>query len=278
MCDDAGMTSRPAHFTQTGEDAYLPTETAQSHWGDDHLNGPAVVGLAARALERHFGLDGFMPARLTVDLFRAARGVRTTAVTRLVRDGRRVRNSECELVQDGVTVVRATLVQYRRSQAPSGEEWFGSDAFAPPAEIDEARYTYVGSEAGQWSHSIGDHQNASRKRTLTRAVDVVAGSANTALVNAAMAAEGTSLVTNLGSAGIGYINGDLTMALARLPVGAWIGTQADSHWAADGVATGTATLFDRSGPFGSGMVTAISNPAAQIDFTDDPFPQRTPNG
>ena len=58
---------------------------------------------------------------------------------------------------------------------------------------------------------------------------------NTPFVNAVMAAEGTSLVTNLGTAGIGYINGDLTVALARLPLDDWIGVQADSHWTADGV-------------------------------------------
>jgi hypothetical protein len=51
--------------------------------------------------------------------------------------------------------------------------------------------------------------------------------------------------------------------------------QADSHWVADGIAVGTATLYDRTGAFGSGMVTAVSNPAAQIDFGNDPFPSRT---
>jgi Thioesterase-like superfamily len=270
------MTARPAHFTQTDEDTFLPTRNAQSHWGDDHLNGPALVGLAARTLELRFGLEGFMPARLTVDLFKAARGVETVCAARLVREGRRVRNSECELTQNGVPVVRATLVQYRRSEAPSGEEWSASIDFTPPSDIDHARFTYIGSDDGQWSHAIADHQNTSRKRFLNRTVDVVAGIENTPFVNAAMAAEGTSLVTNLGSAGVGYINGDLTVALARLPIDEWIGVQADSHWAADGVATGTATLFDGAGPFGSGMVTAISNPGAQIDFTEDPFPSRTP--
>jgi hypothetical protein len=67
------MTARPAHFTQTAPDAYLPTPNAQSHWGDDHLNGPALVGLAARALEERYGLDEFLPARLTVDAAAAAR-------------------------------------------------------------------------------------------------------------------------------------------------------------------------------------------------------------
>jgi acyl-CoA thioesterase len=104
----------------------------------------------------------------------------------------------------------------------------------------------------------------------------VHGKTNGPFVNAAMVAEGTSLVTNLGSAGVGYINGDLTVGLARLPRDEWIGVQADSHWANDGVAVGTATLFDSNGPFGSGMVTAVSNPGAQIDFTNDQFPSRTP--
>jgi hypothetical protein len=276
LCDDAKMSARPAHFTQTASDRFLPTPNAQSHWGQDHLNGPALVGLAAQTLEEAYGLDDFTPARLTVDLFKAARGVETTATTRLVRDGRRVRNSECELIQDGVVVVRAVLVQYRRSSPPRGAEWSGASDFALPPDVDGARFTYIGSDDTEWSQSIADHQNTSRKRFLNRTVDVVTGCENTPFVNAAMAAEGTSLVTNLGSAGVGYINGDLTVALARLPLDEWIGVQADSHWTADGVAVGTATLFDRDGAFGSGMVTAISNPAAQIDFTDDPFPSRGP--
>jgi hypothetical protein len=148
--------------------------------------------------------------------------------------------------------------------------------FTPPPKNDRARPMSIGSDDGGWSHAIADHQNTSRKRTFNRPVDVVSGLPNTPFVNAAMAAEGTSLVTNLGSAGVGYINGDLTAALARLPVGEWIGVQADSHWVAGGVGVGTATMFDHAGPFGSGTVTAINNPAAQIDFADDPFPSRGP--
>jgi hypothetical protein len=59
-----------------------------------------------------------------------------------------------------------------------------------------------------------------------------------------------------------------------LPLDDWIGIQGDSHWASDGIAVGTATLFDHQGAFGSGMVTAVANPAAQIDFTRDSFPIR----
>ncbi|CAN5537638.1 thioesterase family protein [soil metagenome] len=266
---------RPAHFAQIDEDRYQPGPFAESHWGEDHLNGPAVVGLAGYALEKTYGLPEFVPARLTVDLFKAAKSVPTTCKTSLVRNGRRVRNSGCELVQDGVTVARATLVQYRIADAPRGEEWVRDSAFTRPPELNENRGINIGSDGLGWTSAIVDHQNAARKRCFNRTIDVVDGVDNSPFIRAIMAAEGTSLVTNLGTEGVGYINGDLTVALSRLPQDAWIGVEADTHWVANGISVGTATLFDTAGAFGTGMVTAVSNPAAQIDFGNDPFPNRT---
>jgi hypothetical protein len=79
-----------------------------------------------------------------------------------------------------------------------------------------------------------------------------------------MAAEQTSMVTNWSSAGVGFINTDLTLALVRMPEGADIGLEADNHLSRNGIAAGTATLFDRHGTFGSAMITAVSNAARQI--------------
>jgi hypothetical protein len=61
-----GPAVKPAHFMLTESGEFAPMPFAQSHWGDDHLNGPAVVGLAARSLEIDCGSPEFMPARLTV--------------------------------------------------------------------------------------------------------------------------------------------------------------------------------------------------------------------
>jgi Thioesterase-like superfamily len=266
----------PAHFTPTESGEFEPTQFAQSHWGDDHLNGPAVVGLAAWSLELHCGSPDFKPTRLTVDLFRAARGVPTAVTVRVVRDGRRIRSADCDVAQEGRLVARATLLQYRRSGAPPGRLWAAPMTFPFPPPLNGGALTAVGSDAADWSRSPGEHQNDSRKRFYNSAIDVVAGEATSQFARAVMAAEATSLVTNLGTQGVGYINGDLTVGLARLPIGEWIGVQGDSHGAAGGVAVGTATLFDRSGAFGSGMTTAVSNPAAQIDFANDPFPLRIP--
>ncbi|MDT5017631.1 MAG: hypothetical protein QOD39_3791 [Mycobacterium sp.] len=265
------MATEVAHFTRVEHDTFMPTQFAQSHWGEDHLNGPAVVGLTTLVLENHFGSKDFMPSRLTVDLFRAARRVLTTLHVRVVRDGRRVHSAECDVIQDGRAVARATLVQYRRSSAPPGRQWTAPTTFPTPPSRDDSVLPHIHSDDAGWTRSPASHQNDSRKVYYNAGINVFAGETISPFVRAVMVAESTSLVTNLGTKGIGYINGDLTVALARLPLDDWVGIQADSHLARDGIAVGTATLFDREGAFGSGTVTAVANPAAQIDFTKSEF-------
>ncbi|BBX16246.1 thioesterase [Mycolicibacterium duvalii] len=255
-----------AHFTVT-DGGFLSTRYAQSHWGPDHLNGPAVVGLVARALEHECAEEDLQPARLTVDLLRAARNAHTLVAVRVVREGRRVRSAHCDVTQGGQRVAHASLLSYRRSAEPPGTLWRNGQAFPSPPRPDGSVLPYVHSDPVGWTRSPAEHQNDSRKRFFNDGIRVVADENNSPFVRAAMVAEATSLVTNLGSSGIGYINGDLTVSLSRLPVDEWIGIQADGHQATDGIAVGTATLFDHLGPFGAGMTTAVANPAAQIDFS-----------
>lgn len=191
----------------------------------------------------------------------------------MVRDGRRVRNAECDVVQDGRAVAHATLVQYRRSSAPPGEEWAASVDVPKLPPPDDELVPFIGSDDGGWTRSPAAHQNTSRKRFYYSCANIVSGEKISPFVRAVTVGESTSLVTNLGTDGIGYINGDLTVSLARLPLDDWLLVQGDSHWAHDGISVGTATLFDRQGAFGSGMVTAVANPAAQIDFSTRPFPR-----
>jgi hypothetical protein len=174
--------------------------------------------------------------------------------------------------QDGRTVARATLVQYRRSSAPPGRQWTAPIPLMQPPPPDDTILPHVGSDEAGWTRSPARHQNETRKCFYNNGIKVIAGEDNSPFVRAVIIAEATSLVTNLGTHGIGYINGDLTAAFSRLPVDDWIGVQAESHWASDGIAVGTATLFDHHGAFGSGLVTAVANPAAQIDFSSDSFP------
>ena len=118
-----------------------------------------------------------------------------------------------------------------------------------------------------WSQDFGQHQNGARKMTWSSAVPIVAGEKLSPFQAAASVADGASLATNWGSGGVEHINTDITLALARRPVGTEIGLGAIDRVEADGIAVGTVAVFDRAGPLGNVMVTALANADKAVDFT-----------
>jgi hypothetical protein len=261
-----------AFFVATDR-GFEPLPMAASAWSSDMINGPAICALMARALEREHCVEGFTPARLTVDLFRPTLAKPMQVVTEVVRSGQRIRVADAALMQDGKDVARASVIFLKRSVQPPGQVWT-RDAHPepPPGPVATGPTRPLWNSDGNadgWSARIGEHQNESRKRTWQVPVPVFAGETPSAFVGAAMIGEATSMMTNWGSAGIGFINADMTLALARLPVGSEVGVEADSHISAEGIAVGSATLFDRSGSFGTCVVTALSNAERQVDFAND---------
>ena len=207
-----------------------------------------------------------------MDLFRPVRSQLLTVVTRRVRDGNRIRVADADLVQGGEVVARASAVFLRTSEPPPGEVWSAGRRLAEPsAAIRSAAGGHVapwfgsGDDGPNWTPSMADHEGAGRKRMWTRMPQVVAGEDASPFARVAMTGETTSLMTNWGTAGVGFINADVTIALARLPVGDEIGLEADDHISADGIAIGSATLSDRLGPIGSSIVTALANARRQVD-------------
>lgn len=75
-----------------------------------------------------------------------------------------------------------------------------------------------------------------------------------------MAADVTSSITHWGTDGLQFINADYTLTLSRLPEGPCIGLASVTHYGHAGVGIGVATLFDKTGPIGSGMATTLVNP------------------
>ncbi|RDI67791.1 acyl-CoA thioesterase domain-containing protein [Nocardia pseudobrasiliensis] len=248
---------------------YTPRPMAASQWSADQVVGPALCGLLAGAIENEHGTDGFVPVRLTVDLFKPARMRQLTVSTTRVRDGKRIRLADAVLGQGEDPVARASVVLLRPSQEPPGAIWKrAAQPVPPPADLAGPDGVPApplwGSDDSGWSSSVSEHEDDSRKRSWQSPPPAVAGVAATPFVRAAMAAEQTSMVTNWGDAGIGFINTDLTVGFSRLPIGTWIGLEADNHLSERGLAVGTATLFDRHGSFGTAMITAVANAARQI--------------
>jgi hypothetical protein len=260
------------YFTES-DGSYIPTEYAESPWSADMLNGPCVCGLIARELENHHAAAGFVPARITVDLFKPVRNEALRFTTTRVRDGNRIRVADAQLLQGDDVSARATVVYLRTSSQPPGTVWTrDAHPTPPPADPDGAptgfTKTWFGSDDHPegWSQVRSEHQNASRKRLWARQFPVVVGEEASPFVRAVTVGEGTSLMTNWSDKGVGFINSDLTLTFSRLPVGSEVGVEADHHISSDGVSIGTSVLFDRLGTFGAGTVTALANAHRQVDF------------
>ncbi len=270
-------------WTRGDGDALVPTELACSLWSDDQVHGVALSGALARGLERAAGDTGraeLRPARYTVDLFRAARMQPCVVRTTVVREGRRLCLIDAVMEQGGEPVARASGLFVQPSEPPPGAVWEPDTVFEPPpldlaAVSDEPRVPLFSSEQLGWSTSFAEHQNGERKMTWQTGMPVVPDERPSPFVAVASIADAASMVTNWGANGVEQINTDITLTLARLPVSLEVGLAAIDRVSSDGIAVGTAAVFDRQGPVGNTVVSSIANAKRTVDFgvhdfKDDP--------
>jgi hypothetical protein len=187
-----------------------------------------------------------------------------------VREGSRILLVDAWLHQDEQVVARASAVWLRPTGSTAGDVWAPRDHLAPPPddlapETDRPRLPFYAS-GSDWSQDFADHQDAARKRTWQVGVPVVAGEPTTPFQAVASVADATSVVCNWGTNGVEHINTDITLTLSRLPTGVEVGLVATGRCEQDGIAVATATVFDRVGPLGHTMVTALANTKRTVDL------------
>ncbi|KRF16651.1 hypothetical protein ASG90_10310 [Nocardioides sp. Soil797] len=262
-------------FYKREGDTLVPEPLARSLWGENNMHGVAIsagLSLTAERALSDLGRDDLQPARYTVDLFRPAAMVPSTFTAEVVREGPRICLIDVSMIQDGERVARASTLFLSTSANPSGDVWSPSDAERPvPPPLDlapegsEPHVPWFHSSIG-WSQDFAQHQNASRKTTWQTGVPAVDGEPATPFTTVASIADATTMVTNWGSRGVEHINTDITVTLSRLPVGVQVGLSALDHVKHDGISVGTATIFDRRGPIGTTVMTAIANAKRTVDF------------
>ena len=266
--DDFAVT--PEAFFTVDDDSYLPSAMTRGPWGVA-MGGQIVGGLLGWGIERS-GIDpDFQPARLTVDLLRPVLLEPVQIHTSVQREGRRLKLVDGTLVQNERTVARASALFLRRGEHPEGEVWSapmempplptGSDGF--PADMPFLIWGYGATLQGSPGIAAGEwEQSHSQKFAWTRLFrPMVHGYPLTPLVRLAFIGDVTSSLTHWGTGGLRYINADYTVTASRLPDGEYIGLAAQSHYSTAGVATGSATLFDRHGPIGTSSALALAQPA-----------------
>jgi hypothetical protein len=246
-------------FTRDGA-RLIPNRPARGPWTAGTLHGRVIIGLLGAEIERQHGDPAYMPARLTVDMYKAPGMAPLEVVTRVVRDGYRIKVIDAEMISEGQSAGRATCQLLRRTANPPGQVWTPPGWEVPrPDDIPDPG-PGPSTMDGLWalrpiSGQIGVY---GQRRTWMKEVrELVGGEAVTPFGRVAMGCDYASPLANAGDNGLGYINSDLTLYLHRTPVTEWVGFESVDHGATDGVAIGECFLYDEQGRIGSARVCAL---------------------
>jgi hypothetical protein len=269
------VTAEPTSFFVTDGNGYVPTRLARGPWGAS-ISGNYVGGLLGRSVEQEVDDADLQPARLTVDLLRPVALQPLQMHSSVVRDGRRLRLVDAVMTQNDLIVARASALFLRRSEHAVDTVW--TSPLTMPAVPPEP--AIVSDDVPMVFHSFGldpvagspgvglkEWRHHGQKFAWMRETKLLVDDEPlSAFTRAVMAGDVTSSLTHWGTKGLQFINADYTVTLSRLPEGVYIGLASVTHYSHAGVATGVATLFDETGPIGSGMATALANPG----FTPPP--------
>jgi acyl-CoA thioesterase len=243
--------SSTAYFARRG-DSYQPRATARGGWGA-FISGHVVGGLLGRAVEQLVDDPQFLPARLTVDLPRPCALEPIEVQTREIRSGKRLRLAEAVIRQDDKIVAQASGLFLRRGDQPTGKIWSPDIQMPPiPTDVQPTDHSLFVRTYG-WGMSIQNPdenwpgEGGAKYTWLRLTQPLIDDEPLTPFTRAAMAADVTASLVNWSSEGLKFINADYTLTLSRLPKGSMIGLASQSHSTRDGIATGSATLFDEHG-------------------------------
>ncbi|HVV40035.1 MAG TPA: thioesterase family protein [Nitrobacter sp.] len=225
-------------------------------WSPTMQHGSAPGSLVTWAAEQIATAVPMQIARVTIDLMRPVPVAPLTFETDVLREGRKIQLCEVRLRADGVLVVRATVLKIRRDRQalPAGIADVSVTLPGPAASrLIEAKFSsspFTGAVAMRAAR--GDFgvpgPGAIWYRVERPMVDGAAVSQAMRAVVAADFCNGTSAALDFRQ--WTFLNADLTVSLAREPVGEWILLDAETTIGPDGAGLAMARLGDVNGYFG----------------------------
>jgi len=244
----------------------VPSSSARGPWSDRHQHGGPPAALLARAFAREAGAASQI-ARLTFDFLRPVPLAPLTVTTRVVRVGAKVQRFAGTIhTEDGTAVMEATCLAMRTTP----------DSVTVPIELHEPplpvahsapfELPFMSGDEGyhramEWRIARGQWSHGPVSAWLRPRVPLVAGETTTpleGLVIAADSASGVAVIVD--PMHTSFVNGDLTIALHRLPAGEWVCLDAATRGEPNGPAVTHARLWDTGGPIGRSLQTLLLEP------------------
>ena len=247
----------------------VPSVFTRGPWDPGLLHGGAVGALFAEAAQEVMA-EGFEPVRLTVDLLKPVPLQEMGFDARVVRTGRRLQLIDSELRFEGTLVARASMLALSRSpldvaglnpevEPPTdspddaSEQWLrdpSSESFVGGGQ--DFRFLQRGAQAGGVPGVGGSLGEGVAWFRLRRNV-FDDGRAPSPLARAAAASDVGGAVSarrGEGMPDVSFVNADISVHLARQPIGEWIRLASSSTWESSGIGAVSSELGDADGTFG----------------------------
>jgi hypothetical protein len=251
------------------QDSAFPSEYTAGPWDPGLQHGGAPTALISWAAERIATREPMQVVRITVDLLRPVPIAPLQIRAEVLREGRKIQLCAVTLLHEDIAVVRATVLKIRRAEVE-----------LPPTAVEE-RIALPGPDAGEPADVPHENPNAFIRGLTLRVVQgnfrqpgpaaiwfrverpLFEGQAPTPLQRVAMIGDFCNgISTVLDFRAWTFINGDLTISLARLPVGDWILLDAQSWLGDHGAGIAFAKLGDSRGYFGRAVQSLVIEPRA----------------
>jgi hypothetical protein len=236
---------------------------AAGPWDPSMQHGSAPAALVVWAAEAVPTPVPMRIARVTVDLMRPVPLAPLTLEARMLRAGRKIQLCSISLLADGTAVVNATVLKIRTQALSLPSDVAPEPVALPPPEQsreDPAKFSNSPFVAGMSLRAARGQFGVPGPGAIWYRVDrpLVEGFAVSQAMRAVVAADfcnGTSAALDFRE--WTFINADLTLSLAREPVGEWVLLDAKSWIGPDGAGLAMARLADISGYFGHAVQSLV---------------------
>jgi hypothetical protein len=226
-----------------------------------HGSAPAaLVTWAAEAIPTSVPMQ---IVRVTIDLMRPVPVAPLTIETEVLREGRKIQLCAVRLLANNVLVVRATVLKVRADRLPLPSDIADAPIDVPPPDRGtpmEPPFSHTPFVTGLSVREVRGGFLQIGPAAIWYRIDrpIVENAAISQAMRAVVAADfcnGTSTVLEFDK--WTFLNADLSVSLARAPVGDWILLNAETWIGLDGAGIAAGRLGDSKGYFGRAVQSLV---------------------
>lgn len=245
----------PAFYERLDDDRYRSTVATRGPWSRDHQHAGPPSALLGGALAAVLGVGRV--TRVTFEVLRPVAITDLTVTTSLDRPGRRVAMASGALTDDDgpVLLARAWAIRTQPTELAADLDW----TMPPVAEAGPASFFDVAWDDGYHTSmelrtARGDFTEPGDAAVWFRSlVDVTDDAPITPLQRVLVAADsGNGASARMDPTQWLFVNTDLNVHLRDHPRDEWVGLDAQTRFAADGIGLATSTIHGAQGRIGTG--------------------------